>query len=205
LVQLIDDEVLSDLGFPGTQVPPPLAAYDDDVISLGSLSKIVWGGLRIGWVRASEPLIARLARLLTVHNLGGNVPAQLAAAKLLPCLDALSERQASARQARHDHLRVQLARHLPAWDAPPVPGGPTLWVRLPYGDGNSFAQAAQRHGVAVLPGSGLDASGRSHNYLRLHFLATPDDLTEAVRRLAAAWHTYQPPPTPATSPPAMPI
>ena len=204
-VPLIEDEVLSDLGFPGTPVPPPLAVHADGVISVGSLSKSVWGGLRIGWVRAPEPLIARLARLLAVHELGGNVPAQLAAAKLLPQLDALCQRQAPARQARHDHLHAQLARHLSDWDAPPVPGGQTLWVRLPHGDGTSFAQTALRHGVAILPGTGLDASGRSQNYLRLHFLATPDDLTEAVRRLAAAWRAYRPPPDPATSPPVMSV
>jgi DNA-binding transcriptional MocR family regulator len=189
-IPLIDDEVLSDLGFPGTQPVPPLAAYADAVISVGSLSKSVWGGLRIGWVRAPEPLIARLARLLAVHDLGGNVPAQLAAADLLPRMEALCARQAPARQARHDHLRAELTRHLPSWEAPPVPGGQTLWVRLPRGDGSSFAQTALRHGVAVLPGNGLDASGHSENYLRLHFIAAPDRLTEAVRRLAQAWRAY---------------
>jgi DNA-binding transcriptional MocR family regulator len=53
-IPLIDDEVLSDLAFPGVQVPPPLAAYADGVISVGSLSKSIWGGLRIGWVRAQS-------------------------------------------------------------------------------------------------------------------------------------------------------
>jgi DNA-binding transcriptional MocR family regulator len=114
-VWLIDDEVLSDLAFPGVQVPPPLAAYSDAVISVGSLSKSVWGGLRTGWVRAPEPLIARLARLLVVHNLGQNVPGQLAAAELLPVLHSLTARLAPERQARHDHLRAHLARHLPDW------------------------------------------------------------------------------------------
>lgn len=204
-VPLIDDEVLSDLAFPGVEVPPPLAAYADGVISVGSLSKSIWGGQRIGWVRAPEPLIARLARLLAVHDLGGNVPAQLAAAELVPRLDELSARQAPARQARHDHLRAELARHLPDWDAPPVPGGQTLWARLPYGDGTSFAQTALRHRVAILPGSGLDASGQSQNYLRLHFVAQHADLTEAVNRLAEAWRAYHPPPAPAISPPAMSV
>jgi aspartate/methionine/tyrosine aminotransferase len=73
-----------------------------------------------------------------------------------------------------------------------VPGGPTLWVRLPHGDATSFAQAALRERVAVLPGNGLDASGRSGEYLRLHFLASPGELTEATRRLAQAWHAYRP-------------
>jgi len=122
-------------------------------------------------------------------------PAQLAAAELVPRLEELSARQAPARQARHDHLRAELARHLPGWDAPPVPGGQTLWVRLPYGDGTSFAQTALRHRVAILPGSGLDASGQSQDYLRLHFATRADDLTEAVKRLADAWHAYRPPPS----------
>jgi DNA-binding transcriptional MocR family regulator len=204
-VPLIDDEVLSDLAFPGVQVPPPLAAYADGVISLGSLSKSIWGGLRIGWVRAPEPLVGQLARLLAVHDLGGNVPAQLAAAELLPRLDMLAARQAAQLQARHDQLRALLARHLPGWDVPPVPGGQTLWVRLPHGDGTSFAQAALRHRVAVLPGTGLDASGQSQDCLRLHFAAQPDDLAEVVRRLAGAWRGYRPPPAPTVSPPAMSV
>jgi DNA-binding transcriptional MocR family regulator len=202
---LIDDETLSDLGFPGEEVPAPLAAYADGVISVGSLSKIVWGGLRIGWVRAPEPLVARLARLLAVQNLGGNIPGQLAAAELLPRLGPLIARRAAEREARHDHIRGQLATHLPEWDAPAVRGGQTLWVRLPRGDGISFAQAALRHRVAVLPGSGLDASGTSPDYLRIHFLASPEDLTEAVRRLAEAWRGYRPPAAPVTSPAALSV
>jgi DNA-binding transcriptional MocR family regulator len=204
-VPLVDDEVMSDLGFPGVPVPQQLASYDRAVISVGSLSKSIWGGLRIGWVRAAEPLIARLARLLAVYDLGGNVPAQLAAAELVPRLDALSLRQAAARQVRHDHLRAELAGRLPDWEAPPVPGGQTLWVRLPYGDGTSFAQTALRHRIAVLPGSGLDASGQCQDHLRLHFVAPEDVLTEAVRRLAEAWRAYHPPSAPATAPPAMSV
>jgi DNA-binding transcriptional MocR family regulator len=191
-VPLIEDEVLCDLAFPGERTPPPLAVYGDTVMSIGSLSKTVWGGLRVGWVRGPAPVMARLARLRAVHDIGGNIPAQLAAAHLVPQLGALCGRSAAQRQARHDHLRAELARYLPGWDAPPVRGGQTLWIRLPHGDGTSFAQAALRHRVAVLPGSGLDASGRSEEYVRMHFLSTPGDLSEAVRRLAEAWRTYDP-------------
>jgi DNA-binding transcriptional MocR family regulator len=190
-VTVIEDEALIDLGFPGSEhLPQPLLASSGEVVSIGSLSKIVWGGLRIGWVRAGLPVITRLARLRAVHDLGGNVPAQLAAAALLPDLEALRQRQVEERQARHDHLRAELARHLPDWDAPAAQGGQTLWVRLPSGDSASFAQAALRHGVAVLPGSGLDAAGGSQDCLRVHFIAPPAVLTEAVRRLAKAWQGY---------------
>jgi DNA-binding transcriptional MocR family regulator len=204
-IPLIDDEVLSDLAFPGEQAPPPLAAFGDDVISIGSLSKTVWAGLRVGWVRAPRPAIARLARLLAVHDLGGNVPGQLAAADLLPRLAPLARQWAGELSARHDHLRAQLACHLPDWEVPPVRGGQTLWIRLPYGDGTSFAQTAIRHHVAVLPGSGLDPSGHSAQYLRIHFLVPPEELTEAVRRLAAAWRAYRPPAFRVPSPAALTV
>nr|WP_296071117.1 PLP-dependent aminotransferase family protein [uncultured Actinoplanes sp.] len=198
-VLLIDDEVHTDLGFPGEMPGPPMTG--DRVIGVGSLSKVVWGGLRVGWVRAPVPVITRLARLRAVHDLGGDVPAQLATAHLLPRLAPIARRGAVQRRARHDHLRAELARHLPGWSVPAVRGGQTLWVRLPRGDGGSFAQQALRHGVAVLPGSGLDAAGGSRDHLRIHFIAPPAELTEAVRRLAAAWRDYRP--GRAAAPPAM--
>jgi DNA-binding transcriptional MocR family regulator len=204
-VPLIDDEVAVDLAFPGEQLPPSVATYHDEVITIGSLSKVVWGGLRLGWIRASAALVARLGRLRAVHDLGGDIPTQAAAADLLPRLDVLRCRNAVQRRARYDHLLAELARHLPQWQVPTVRGGQTVWIRLPHGDGSSFAQTALRHGVAVLPGAGLDAAGGSHEYLRLHFLATPDQLSEAVRRLVAAWRDYRPPPHPTPAPPTIAI
>ncbi|MGP3927583.1 aminotransferase class I/II-fold pyridoxal phosphate-dependent enzyme [Streptomyces sp. 8N616] len=188
---LVDDEVLADLTFsddPGA-VPRPLAAFGDagEVISVGSLSKVAWGGLRVGWVRGPVPLISRLARLKAIHDLGTDVPAQLAAVHLLSGFEELRERRVEQLRLRHDHLRAELARRLPSWRCPPAAGGQTLWVELPHGDGVSFAQIAMRHGVAVLPGTTVDALGGSRPYLRLHFATSTDLLTEAVRRLAAAW------------------
>jgi len=190
-VPLIEDEVPADLGFPGTTRPTPLAAFSETVITVGSLSKSIWGGLRIGWIRAAVPLVNRLARIRAVHDLGGNVPTQLAAARLVAQLDDLG--RAEELRSRHDHLQALLARHLPSWHVPTIQGGQTLWVKLPRGDGNSFAQSALRNGLAILPGAGLDVTGHSDAYVRLHFRARPDELTEAVTRLTTAWLTYHPP------------
>lgn len=192
-VPLIEDEALVDLGFPGAEPGRAIASYSDSVISVGSLSKLVWGGLRVGWVRAAQPVIARLARLRAVHDLGGNIPAQLAAAELLPGLEELRTRLSVQRQAQHDHLRAELAARLPDWEVPAVRGGQSLWIRLPYGDGTSFAQAALRHGVAVLPGIGLDTTGSSEDYLRVQFLLPQGELSRAAQRLAQAWQAYVPP------------
>ncbi|GAA2792474.1 PLP-dependent aminotransferase family protein [Streptomyces showdoensis] len=190
-VPLVDDEVLSELRFDGSG-PPPLSSYGREVIGVGSLSKTVWGGLRIGWVRGPAPLIARLARLKALHDLGSDVPSQLVAARLLGSFGPLLQARVAELRSGHDLLRTELARLLPSWDCPPAAGGQTLWVRLPYGDGVSFAQIALRHGVAVLPGSTMDALGGSTRRLRLHFLLEPALLSEAVRRLAAAWAEYAP-------------
>ncbi|WP_435975112.1 PLP-dependent aminotransferase family protein [Streptomyces sp. Qhu_M48] len=222
-VPLVDDEVLADLGFEtevggggglsGTEFPAAgrgggaLAAPESgvggrggglssygDVIAVGSLSKVVWGGLRIGWVRGPAPLVARLARLKALHDLGCDVPSQLVAARLLGDFAPVLAARLRTVRAGHDHLRAELARLLPSWSCAPTTGGQTVWVRLPHGDGVSFAQLALRHGVAVLPGSTTDALGGSVRHLRLHFLAPPEVLTEAVRRLAAAWGEYVPGP-----------
>ncbi|MEU4193088.1 PLP-dependent aminotransferase family protein [Kribbella sp. NPDC026611] len=191
-VPLIEDEVPADLGFPGEPQLTPIAAYGANVISIGSLSKSIWGGLRIGWIRAATPLINRVARLRAVHDLGGNVPTQLAAVHLLPLLDgpALHE----TLKSRHDHLRSLLSEALPTWELPTIAGGQCLWARLPHGDGVSFAQTALRHGLAILPGTTLDITGASNHHIRLHFRAQPPDLTEAVHRLTKAWTAYTPPP-----------
>ncbi|MGA5217696.1 PLP-dependent aminotransferase family protein [Streptomyces cinereoruber] len=194
-VPLVEDEALADLAFDAGAPWTPLSAYGE-VVAVGSLSKVVWGGLRIGWVRGPAPLIARLARLKALHDLGSDVPAQLAAARLLDGFGPVLAARVRTARAGHDHLRAELARLLPSWSCAPAAGGQTLWVRLPHGDGVSFAQLALRHGVAVLPGATADALGGSVRHLRLHFLAAPEVLTEAVRRLAAAWAEYTPGPEP---------
>ncbi|MFF1507076.1 PLP-dependent aminotransferase family protein [Streptomyces sp. NPDC058326] len=195
-VPIVDDEVLSDLAFDSASAPAPTLSAYGEVIAVGSLSKVVWGGLRIGWVRGPAPLIARLARLKALHDLGSDLPSQLAATRLLDDFAPVLEARLASVRAGHDHLRAELARLLPSWSAAPATGGQTMWVRLPHGDGVSFAQLALRHGVAVLPGATADALGGSVRHLRLHFLAAPDVLTEAVRRLAAAWAEYTPGPAP---------
>ncbi|WP_331766378.1 PLP-dependent aminotransferase family protein [Embleya sp. NBC_00896] len=188
---IVDDEVLSGLSFIGDP-PPALAAFGpiEHVVTVGSLSKIVWGGLRVGWIRADRDLVTRLARLKATQDFGSNVPAQLAAAELVPRIPELSRRRADLLRIRHDHLCARLARDLPEWRFRPADGGQTLWVRLPSGDGSSFAQSALRHGVALLPGPSLHPTGGDADHVRISFLADTAVLDEAMDRLSAAWRAY---------------
>jgi DNA-binding transcriptional MocR family regulator len=147
--KVIEDEVMAELGFDGAP-PQPIAAHAS-VLTVGSLSKVVWGGLRVGWIRGSEALIMQLARIKAVHDLGSNIPAQLAAAHLVSNLDSLRARRIAALSASHSRLCADLATYLPSWRFMPACGGQTLWVELPYGDATSFAQVALRHDVACCP------------------------------------------------------
>jgi DNA-binding transcriptional MocR family regulator len=187
-VQLIEDEVLADLGFNG-EMPTPLAAYGP-VLTVGSLSKVIWGGLRVGWVRGPAPLIMQLARLKAVHDLGSNLLSQLAAAELVANLDTLREQRIADLRAQHDRLCAELTEHLPDWRFTPAAGGQSLWIGLPHGDAISFGQLALRYGVAVLPGGSLDVTGKSKDHLRIPFLASTEMVSVAVRQLAAAWREY---------------
>ncbi|TXK42078.1 PLP-dependent aminotransferase family protein [Nonomuraea sp. C10] len=190
---VIDDEVSAELCFDG-DTPAPLTAYTtgEQVVTIASLSKVVWGGLRVGWIRAPAPLAARLARLRAVHDLGGDVVGQLAAAALLHRLDDIRRDRVRVLRARHDHLCAELRARLPSWSFEPARGGQTIWVRLPRGDADSFAQVALRHGVAVPPGRSFDPLGGLADRMRLHFLFPEAELSAAVRALAAAWHAYDP-------------
>src|SRR5262249_7894078 len=83
-VPLVEDDSLSGLAIVG-EPPPPVAASapDASILSVGSLSKLFWAGVRVGWIRAPEPIVAPLARLKAVADLGGSLPAQVIASRLL--------------------------------------------------------------------------------------------------------------------------
>ncbi|MEU6710595.1 PLP-dependent aminotransferase family protein [Nonomuraea sp. NPDC046802] len=190
-VPLIDDEVRAELCFSG-ETPAPLAAFGrgEHVITVGSMSKLVWGGMRVGWIRATAPLVSRLARLRAVHDLGGEVFSQLAAVALLRRLPEIRDEHVRVWRRRHDHLCAELRAHLPTWTFEPALGGQTLWVRIPHGDADSFSQVALRHGVAVAPGRSFDPLGGHADHMRLHFLFSEEELSRAVNNLAAAWAVY---------------
>jgi len=174
----------------GPDVPAPLAAYAPDgaeVLTIGSVSKAVWGGLRIGWIRAAEPLAERLARHKALADLGSPVIDQALTARLLPRLAGLIAARATAAVPRRERLAALLTKHLPEWEWTTPDGGSALWIRLPDTDARVFAQVALRHGVEVVAGRAMDPSGSHDDHLRVPFSYPPEVLEDAVERLARAW------------------
>ena len=187
---LVDDLALAELWL-DEPPPPPLAAVlpgsSQHVVTVGSLSKLAWGGLRIGWLRAEAPLFDRLARVKTALDLGNSVPSQLAAVGVMRHLDELVTAHRGELRRRRAALTEGLAASLPTWRFTPPAGGMSVWVDLGGVPGDGFATTASRHGVRLSPGRIYHALGHDTGHVRLpltHDVATTD---EAIRRLADAW------------------
>jgi DNA-binding transcriptional MocR family regulator len=189
---VIDDESLCALGFGDGDPPPPIATFAPGapVFTIGSLSKLGWGGLRAGWVRASDQVIARLGRLKAVADLGCSIPGQVIATHLLESLDDIRLDRRRLLADRFELVCALLGRLLPSWQWEHPLGGLCLWVRLPHGSAAEFAQVALRHGVSVVAGSVASADGSFGDFLRLPFGQEPRVLEEGVQRLASAWKAY---------------
>ncbi|MFI5038648.1 MAG: PLP-dependent aminotransferase family protein [Solirubrobacterales bacterium] len=184
---VVEDTVLDELRFDGEPGTPLWAHVPDRVLAAGSLSKVAWGGLRVGWLRAPRPAILRLARVKGALNLGVGALDQLAAIQILDGYDELCRRRRAQAAEHMGALHQALQRELPQWDAQSAEGGWSLWMATPAGSGAAFAQAALRHGVAVAPGGASSPDGAFPEYVRVCYGPAPAVLEEAARRLAGAW------------------
>ncbi len=189
-VVLIDDRTHADLDH-GSDPLPPLASFDDQsrVVTIGSMSKLYWGGFRLGWIRARSSLINRLIEQKSASDLGTSAPMQIIGAELLHHHHEATRAWRNEQLRRSlDALESALKAKMPAaeWDRPP--GGPTLWIRLPGTDALAFSHRALRDGVAIIAGPLLAGrAGRATDRIRVPFYAEPETLTEAITRLARCW------------------
>ena len=190
---ILEDATLVDFDF-GRRPPPAIAALAPRgrVLTVGSLSKLIWGGLRIGWIRAPEPLLEPLASLKVMGDLGNSVIPQAVAVRLLGKMPEIRKKRRRQVVERYETLARELSSRLPDWEWNEPLGGLSLWVRLPRGDAREFATVARRHGVAILPGSTCSPTDSHPEYLRLPFCLDPPEIREGIRRLEQAWKSYSP-------------
>ncbi|MEV6570201.1 PLP-dependent aminotransferase family protein [Streptomyces sp. NPDC051577] len=179
------DETMADLAL-DVPSPEPLALHMPAAISIGSVSKSVWGGLRTGWIRALPSILERVEQARPALDLGTPVVEQLATAVLLN--DDQTRRPDALRQlgAQRDTLRQALAEHLPDVHAPQPAGGVTLWATFPEPVSSRLAAIAPDHGVTIAAGPRFGVGGAFERNIRLPYTLPPSRIDQAIRRLARA-------------------
>ncbi|MCX4957145.1 PLP-dependent aminotransferase family protein [Streptomyces virginiae] len=197
---LVVDETIADIAL-DVPAPAPLASLAprggaDHVITIGSLSKTHWGGLRVGWIRASAKMITELTAVRVSADMTGSVLDQLVALPLLDDMDRdLPARLAQLRSRREALVRA-LQRYTPEWSWQVPPGGLSLWVDLGESVSSALSERAAAAGVHIGRGArfGVDPGTFEHR-LRIPYTLPADRLDEGVRRLASAFHDGVPLPS----------
>lgn len=187
----IVDESIMDMWM--DEAPPePLAASvprDDLVLTIGSMSKSFWGGLRVGWIRAEPATVAAIAAIRPSLDLGTPILEQLAAARLLAMRDTVLPERRELIRMRREFLVSLLARELPDWRPGPGRGGMSLWVKLPAPMSTALSAAASRLGLDLPAGPRFGVDGTLERFIRLPYALPEPQLEEAVELLVRAWHS----------------
>jgi DNA-binding transcriptional MocR family regulator len=180
------DETFTELVLDG--VPhTPMAALDRRVVTLGSMSKAYWSGLRVGWVRAEPPLLTRLAQLRGTVDLSSPVLEQLVAARLLAVAEEGTADRVARLRASREALLAALADRLPDWGLTAPRAGAMLWAQLPAGRSTRLAAHALDLGLRITPGPRFTVDGTADQWLRLPLSVSPDQAADVVAVLAAAY------------------
>jgi DNA-binding transcriptional MocR family regulator len=124
-------------------------------------------------------------------DLGSPSLTQAVAVRVLAQVERIRTLRREQLRPRRDALVRLLRRALPDWRFAVPSGGLFLWVELPSGDAEEFAQVALRRGVVIVPGTVFSQEGRYERFVRLPFLAEPEVLEAGVERLRAAWEDYR--------------
>lgn len=188
---VVADEVYQLLGY-DEQPPRPVAAYDEraDVISMGSFSKILAPGLRLGWIQAPTRIVKSITSSGLLRSGGGLNPftsavvrSALESGALAAHIAMLRTEYASRMHALTDELQCELGD---AVAFTPPAGGYFTWLQINGDvDARSLVDVGRKQGVNFSPGSNFSGSDGLHNCMRLCFAWHDEsELREGVRRLA---------------------
>lgn len=188
---VLEDSVYADLRIDGDPLPSLRSEAPEHVIYVDSLSKTMGGGLRLGWVAASGPVLDRILREKRGDDIHCVTLTQLAIARFLAA-GAYEEHLGRAvpfHAERRDVLLDAIERELGTIASFTRPlGGGHMWVTLDEPlDERDLYEAATRNGVDFLPGGGMTPTRPLQTHMRLSYCyLDPQELREAARRLAVA-------------------
>lgn len=187
---IVEDHFDAELDYRG-DAPPPLLAEGSpqNVVMLGTFSKILFPGLRVGWIVVPEPLIGPLSEMKVCADLSGGLLTQMALYEFCRrgLLDTHLSRIRERNGARLAAMLGALEASMPSgvrWTRPT--GGMCLWLRMPKGlDADEVAREALRRGVAVSAGTAFHTNGGGWDALRLCFIREDEERIRTGIRLLA--------------------
>lgn len=191
-IVVVEDLALADVAIDDIELPPSIAALvpEATVHTIGSTAKLFWAGMRIGWLRSPDAWSVRMLATKTVADLGSPLLAQLISAKMLERRDEVREQRRAELLPRRELMCQRLNQWLSDWSWQRPAGGLSMWVTLPHGNADEFAELALRHGVAIVPGPSLSVDEGNRQSMRIVFSRPEHDIDEGLRRLATAWERY---------------
>ncbi len=191
---ICEDDPYRRIRFEGEPVPP-IKSIDDSghVIALGTVSKILAPGLRVGWAIGDYQIVRRMA--MQKSDGGSNAFAQRIVIQMLQSgrvNDHIAE-LISRMCAHRDAMVNAFAAHLPEAKIRPPQGGYFLWVELPEGsDGERLVELGIQAGVEVSAGRLSFPNAGPANFIRAAFSFTSEqEIEEAITRLGRAWKTLK--------------
>ncbi len=189
---LLIDETMSELGFDRAEQPEPFAVGSAErgasVITVGSVGKSIWGGVRLGWIRADRDLITRLSLARLAGDLGSPVLEQLVLLRLLDSYDRVLDARREQLRAGHALMTRELQQRFPTWSVPHVDGGLSLWVNLGAPVSSQLTLAARAEGLLVGAGPRFGLDGAFERFVRLPFCHPAEATIPALDLLQTAWH-----------------
>ena len=202
---LLLDETTGELAI-DIRAVSPVAFADVPAVRIGSLGKTVWGGLRVGWIRAQPDLIRRLVSARPSRELGTPEFEQAVSVRLLERMpEVLAQRALLLREGR-DALVEALRAATPAWRVPDVAGGVCVWVELDAPLSSGLVMAARAQGLHLSAGPRFSPDGGHERHLRIPFTAPPEDLRRAAAILGEVWPSVRAAaPTSSAAPAAVPV
>jgi len=183
---IVADETMAELTIDRPDTPLPLAAYGA-AVTIGSVGKTVWGGVRIGWIRAERQLIQKLTRARSAGDLGTPALEQLLVKNLLEQYDTILESRRAQLRVGRDHLASALAVAFPQWRVPRPEGGLTTWVNLGAPVSSQLTLAARAEGLLLAAGPRFGIDGAFERFLRIPFGYSVEEMDRAVAALSVAW------------------
>jgi DNA-binding transcriptional MocR family regulator len=207
---LVGDETTAELDIDRIGEHLPIAAYgvrgvgDAPVMLIGSASKSIWGGLRIGWIRADRPLIRKLLASKPATDLGTPILEQLVVARMLPQLSEILEERRGQLKAGRESVRRLIAHHFPDWTVPDLHGGLAAWVGIGAPVSSALALGARNHNLLIAAGPRFGLDGAFERFLRIPITYGEAETARAITALSRTWSTsLNTPSTPYPDPAAL--